>query len=67
MTEEDDEETYKARCKIKDLRLLYGEEVEDDIEEDLEKLAGMEQENTEVADEAVKDSDEEDDDEGEDA
>merc|ERR1712121_333001 len=32
----DDEETYKARCKIKDLRLLYGEEVEDDIEEDLE-------------------------------
>ena len=60
----DDEETYKARCKIKDLRLLYGEEVEDDIEEDLEKLAGME--STEVADEAVKDSDEEDDDEGED-
>ena len=62
----DDEDKYKARCKIKELRLLYGEEVEDDIEEDLEKLEGMEQENTEIADEAVKDSDEEDNDIGED-
>ena len=57
----DDEDTYKARCKIKDLHLLYGEEVKDDIEEEVEKLAGVEEENADLVDEAVKDSDEEDD------
>ena len=44
--------------------MLYGEEVKDDIEEDLGKLEEGEQEITEVADEAVRDSDEEE--EGED-
>ena len=52
----DDEETYKARCRIKDqrgLRLL--EEDKDDIEEDLEKPEAHDE--VEVEDQAVRDSD----------
>lgn len=53
----DDQETYLARCKIKDqrgLRLLQDDK--DDIEEDLGKPTTPDQ--TEVEDKAVQDSDE---------
>jgi len=62
----DDEETYKARCRIKDqrgLELLEDEDLDldDDLEEDLGKPITPDV--MEVEDEAVKDSDEEGEDE----
>ena len=62
----DDEETYKARCRIKDqrgLQLLEDEDLDldDDLEEDLGKPNTPEE--IEVDDEAVKASDEEGEDE----